>query len=54
MQSTKIFFEEFVADVRGWMKELYRWLDLDPAPAHGLDLHRSFRSSCPAIGRSER
>jgi hypothetical protein len=31
-----LFFEEFVADVRGTMARLFEWLGLDPSPAETL------------------
>jgi hypothetical protein len=31
-----LFFEEFVADVRGTMARIFEWLGLDPSPAESL------------------
>jgi len=32
-----LFFDEFVADVRGTMQRVFDWLGVDPAPAETLD-----------------
>lgn len=37
-----LFFEEFVADVRGTMRTVYDWLGLDPGPAESLDASPRF------------
>ena len=42
-----LFFEEFVADVRGTMRTVYEWLGLDPAPADSLDVAPRFPFELP-------
>lgn len=42
-----VFFEEFIADVRAHMRDIYRWLDLDPAPADTLDTRPQFPFQLP-------
>jgi Sulfotransferase family len=42
-----VFFEEFIADVRAHMRDIYRWLDLDPAPADGLDTRPQYPFQLP-------
>jgi hypothetical protein len=42
-----LFFEEFVADVRGTMRTVFEWLDVDPEPADHLDVSARFPFEVP-------
>jgi hypothetical protein len=42
-----LFFDDFVADVRGTMRTVYEWLDLDPGPAASLDPSARFPFELP-------